>query len=538
MPRILLTALFILLLCFPAKAELAQEKLAQEKLVVDWQLYQNSPEFFTGATAESFLLVLNLTLADSDDEPYLYAPFAINSEQHLAETAPADEAYLPTAVTVRVSPSALVFFPPGTLKYDPFSDAKLPVYHSRVSLIVPLPADYLNQSLSVLIEALVCSSKSCSPFRKQIELLLTDASLQLEPLPGQIKNNLATYKSFAPAEQKNTLFRLPEADVAEHSNLADLANSTDLADLSGSLAALDYTQTFTPQFFNAGLEVSGPVKAIALGLLAGFILNFMPCVLPVVTLKLGTLAGLGGVSGLSGQSMQSDSEYARRIRKRLRTYSLFFSLGVFVWFAALFAIIGLAGMMWGQMFQSEKLLLGLTIILFLMSLSLLGVFRLPLLHVEYGNTNTKSLPRQAFLGGLLSTLMATPCSGPLLGGVLSWAVGEPLPFLALALCSVGLGMAAPFLLLGFKPGLARFLPKPGSWTLALEKTMAFLLMGTVLYLLSMLQAETIIRILGALLLLSLAAWIWGQTVARRLIRGLSVALSAIIAALALNIAFM
>jgi thiol:disulfide interchange protein DsbD len=342
-------------------------------------------------------------------------------------------------------------------------------------------------------------------------------------LPASLSKNLEDYLPFTPPEEKTSSFLLP-----------------------GTTPVLPagYAETFQPRFFKAGLEVYGLGQAVLLGLLAGFILNFMPCVLPVVTLKLGTLAGLGGLKSLGAQNINDKSGYHRQTRRRLRTYGLFFSLGVLVWFAALFAIIGFAGMLWGQFFQSDKLILFLAMILFLLALSLLNVFRLPLLHVEYENVDPKlqknhkaapgKLPRQAFFGGLLATLMATPCSGPLLGGVLSWAVGEPLPFLALALGSVGLGMASPFLLLGLKPGLARFLPQPGAWNVALERIMAFLLLGTVLYLLSMLPADKLVQILYALLLLGIAAWLWGRrTLFRRPGAVLATAASALLAALAL-----
>ncbi|MDR2826210.1 MAG: thioredoxin family protein, partial [Deltaproteobacteria bacterium] len=345
----------------------------------------------------------------------------------------------------------------------------------------------------------LCSAISCTPVKTQIEFTPADLSANSELLPDKLQKTLADYQ------------------------IAPLAGQKASPATSPGISPADYSKTFAPQFFHAGLEVYGLAQAILLGFLAGFILNFMPCVLPVVSLKLGTLAGLGGLKSLSGQP--GNNEQAKRIQGRLRTYSLFFSLGVFIWFAALFAVIGLAGMMWGQFFQSEKVLLAMVIILFLLALSLFGVFHLPLLHVAYENTDPKmesagkpgygSLPRQAFAGGLLATLMATPCSGPLLGGVLSWAVGEPLPFLALALASVGLGMSAPFLLLALKPGLARFFPQPGPWNIILEKITAFLLLGTVLYLLSILQESGLIRILCALLLLSVAAWIWGHKATSR-----------------------
>jgi thiol:disulfide interchange protein DsbD len=522
----------ILLALFIPQFYCAAAACAQDGLTFAWRFYQLSSAVAPEApiagriSAETTVLVLDLLPAE---EHYLYAPFAGNNRAS-AEGKPEEaELYLPVKVTLlgaeeQPLPDAQVFFPPGVLKYDAFAGAELPVYPEGVSLLVPLPASRLEQKLFAAVESVLCSSNSCLLFKKTFELAPpAEAGANPEQLPERIRARLAEYRPYDPIERESAL--LPSADTAY-------------------VQPEDYAAMFTPRFFNAGLEVYGLGQAVLLGFLAGFILNFMPCVLPVVTLKLGVLAGLGGLKSLSGHGSSEN-----RARKRLRTYGLFFSLGVFAWFAALFAVIGLAGMMWGQFFQSETLLLSMAVILFLLSLSLLGVFRLPLLHVAYENSDpgsekskksfaSGSLRQQAFAGGLLATLMATPCSGPLLGGVLSWAVGEPLPFLALALGSVGAGMAAPFLLLGLKPDLARFFPRPGGWNLVLERIMAFLLLGTVIYLLSILPAEKLVRILYSLLLLSIAAWLWGRkTSGGRAGLTPGILASALLAAFALYFAF-
>jgi thiol:disulfide interchange protein DsbD len=523
----------ILLALFIPQCYCAATACAQDKLTLAWRFYQLSAAVAPEAPiagrigADSKVLVLDLLPAE---DHYLYAPFAGNNRVFSGETPEeAGELYLPVKVVLlgaeeQPLPDVPVFFPPGVLKYDALTGAELPVYPEGVTLLVPVPASRLEQKLFAAVDSVICSSNSCLLFKKTFELTpLSEASANLEPLPEQITAKLAEYRPYNPDERESALFPSPDAPY---------------------VLPEDYAAMFTPRFFNAGLEVYGLGQAVLLGFLAGFILNFMPCVLPVVTLKLGVLAGLGGLKSLSGRGGNET-----RARKRLRTYGLFFSLGVFTWFAALFAVIGLAGMMWGQFFQSETLLLSMAVILFLLSLSLLGVFRLPLLHVAYENSDpgleksgkpafSGSLRQQAFAGGLLATLMATPCSGPLLGGVLSWAVGEPLPFLALALGSVGAGMAAPFLLLGLKPDLARFFPQPGRWNLVLERIMAFLLLGTVIYLLSILQAEKLVRILYSLLLLSIAAWLWGRkTPAGRAASAPGILASALLAAFALYFAF-
>ena len=99
-------------------------------------------------------------------------------------------------------------------------------------------------------------------------------------------------------------------------------------------------------------------------------------------------------------------------------------------------------MIWGQLYQQQSLLLGLVMLVFLMGLSMLGVFTLPVIDLKAG-ANSKNPRLQPYLTGLVSTFLATPCSGPLLGGVLGWAFTQPLLVLMVVFWAVGLGMALP-----------------------------------------------------------------------------------------------
>lgn len=553
-PLSLLCLLILLALALAAPARAALPGVlsgsGSGKVSLDWKLYfapaSALPESMLLSPAQYDRLNGQLLLALSIEpapEHYLYAPFAAPGSARPGNSGPdedlADLIRPPSVLLLdergQPLPKIQVFYPPGKSKYDPLSEAELPVYDSAPLLILPLPWQSLERRLTLDVEALVCSTVSCTPFREQLDVGLNRDSW-IAGLPELGGAYLADYRPLPPTQGDNDA--LP--DMALPGEQPSLKTPSQEKAGAGLLPPEYYSLIFHPTFHQEGLEVSGLGRAILLGLLAGFILNFMPCVLPVVTLKLGALAGLGGLGSLTERS-----ESARRSRRRFRTYSLFFSLGVLAWFAALFAVIGFAGLMWGQLFQSQYLVLGLAILLFLLALSLLGVFRLPLLTTTYGQPggqsgNAKhSLPQQAFVGGLLATLLATPCSGPLLGGVLGWAVGQPLFFLGLTLLSVGLGMASPFILLSLFPGLARFLPKPGPWSRVLERLMAFLLLGTVLYLLSMLPQEKLILTLCALLLLALAAWLWGaRNGSRRLLGNFSLTLGALgLAALACYLAF-
>ena len=183
-------------------------------------------------------------------------------------------------------------------------------------------------------------------------------------------------------------------------------------------------------------------------------------------------------------------------------------------------------MAWGEMFQSATLAIVVSVVLFALSLSLFGVFHLPVidLKISTGRGHTR---RGAFLTGILTTLLATPCSGPFLGGVLAWTLLQPLPVIMTVFASIGLGMAAPYGILALWPRLIRFLPRPGAWMQALEKGMAFLLAGTCLYFLALLPPQRILPTLTAWWATAVGAYLYGrgahlsQTPAKRWTMGMA-----------------
>lgn len=457
------------------------------------------PDKYPGWLAENPLWLV-ITISPNIPESYFYAPFAAGlSKEELAGTA---DAVLPTSLEIVGDngdpvPGVRFYFPPGTLKEDPFSGLRLPVYTREITVLAQIPPLLLGQTLQLKTNALICTDVSCIPLRKAYTLDLGKSALSTEPLEPSLALTLMDYQT-AP-------FGLEESSTGSIVT-ANPSFAVETSSQHGDSRFESYLGRVTPLYYAESLEVTNIWRAVLLGLLAGLILNFMPCVLPVISLKLGTLVGLGGWS-----SLESDSEMARRNRRKFRLYGFCFTLGVFVWFGMLFGVIGFADLMWGQFFQSQPLILGLTLLLFVMSLSMFGLVRIPLLNVQIDGK--AALPYQAFFGGLLATLLATPCSGPLLGGVLGWAVNQSILYLGITLLAVAVGMSSPFILMTISPGLAKYLPKPGPWARTLETVMGFVLMATVLYLLSMLPEAKLFIILAALLVLAFAAWLWGRPVA-------------------------
>ncbi|MDL2285465.1 hypothetical protein LJB93_01830 [Desulfovibrio sp. OttesenSCG-928-F07] len=447
-------------------------------------------------------LWLAIKITPNLDNGYYYAPFALeqnNSQINQNNTAVLPTSFELTNVQTEVIPNIAFYYPPGKLKADIFSGLELAVYNEQATFYASFPASLIGQELQLKVSALICTPSSCTPFRKNFNINLTAADIK--PFAQLHKNDgtLASYRATPYLNLQDDI--IESAGTSKEAATPHTNAQPQEQQIFGDFA--EYLTAVTPAFYQNKLEVGSIGAAILLGFAAGLILNFMPCVLPVISLKIGTLLGLGGWSGIKGKS-----NAALKARKRFRLYAACFSLGIFVWFALLFGAIGFAGIMWGQFFQNQTLILALTLLLFVMALALFGMVKLPVLHAEI-NKNT-SLPLQAFFGGLLATLLATPCSGPLLGGVLGWAVTQSLPNLGITLASVATGMASPFLLMALKPSIAERLPKPGPWNKKLEIVMGFVLLGTVIYLLSMLPAHKQIATISACLILAFCAWLWGQ----------------------------
>ncbi|MDR2055132.1 MAG: thioredoxin family protein [Desulfovibrio sp.] len=367
-----------------------------------------------------------------------------------------------------------VFYPPGAMQRDYYdADATVFVYEGTTTFFVDLPSGKAGMPYTLDISLLLCSAENCLPVSQRHDGFVPDSPQAVESASwcGQ-------WRGIAPARQH----------LAAHDEPASREN--------GNSGERNLALQLTPNYSDASLEVSGLGKALLVGLLAGLLLNAMPCVLPVLVLKVGHFLMVPGGGGKDGL-------------RRLREHNLCFVAGVMTLFTALALILGLANLMWGQLYQNQTILLILLVIVFLLGLSMLGVFTLPVIDFQCAAKMRK--PRlQFYVTGILSTFLATPCSGPLLGGVLGWAFAQTLPVLVIVLWSVGLGMSLPYLLLCVRPDMVRILPKPGAWMLLFERVAGFLLLGTTLYLLSILPADEHLRVLCVLLLAAFCAWLWGR----------------------------
>ncbi|ABP62050.1 thioredoxin family protein [Enterobacter sp. 638] len=249
------------------------------------------------------------------------------------------------------------------------------------------------------------------------------------------------------------------------------------------------------------------LTAILAAFLGGVILNFMPCVFPVISLK-----------ALGIMRHQGDTASAR-------TEGLGFLAGVIFTMMALAAVLlalraGGTAVGWGFQLQSPLVISILALIILGAALNLLGVFEVGLSLQRAGEI---SLGRGAFvrsaLTGALAIIVATPCSAPFMAGAIGYALVQP-PAVSLAIfLSLALGFAAPFTLVSLFPAIARRLPRPGAWMDFLKKGLAFPMLGAFAWLVWVLAQQAGTAALAALLacavIVSFAAWLYGIAQRRR-----------------------
>jgi thiol:disulfide interchange protein len=269
-------------------------------------------------------------------------------------------------------------------------------------------------------------------------------------------------------------------------------------------------QITTPSIVSAARPppVRGIFTFLLFGFLGGMILNLMPCVLPVISLK---------IFGFIQQAGQS--------RQKILRSGIAFTVGIFAWFIALaLLLIALKAtgrdVTWGGFqFTNAYFVLVLSVIVLVFALNLFGVFEISLPQsMTRGllSTTERKDDLGSFFQGVFATVLATPCTAPFLGTALGFAFSQsPVVILAMFV-AIAAGMSAPYFLLSAQPAWLRFLPRPGPWMTHMKQFMGFLLLATLLFLLYVLGAQRGLE--GAiwascfLLVISVACWMKGAFV--------------------------
>jgi thiol:disulfide interchange protein len=223
----------------------------------------------------------------------------------------------------------------------------------------------------------------------------------------------------------------------------------------------------------------------------------MPCVLPVIGLKVLSFA-----------------EQAGQSRMQVLALNLWYSLGVLVVFWVLAGMAVFLNLAWGEQFQAIWFNVLMTGVVFAMGLSFLGVWEIPVPGFATTDKASDLADSEGALGaffkGILTTVLSTPCSGPLLGAVFSYLVTqEPIVSFLVFTC-IGLGMASPYILVGLEPSLIRFIPKPGEWMNTFKHVMGFVMMGAAVLLFASVAKDYRIATLTFLVGLSASCWLIGK----------------------------
>jgi thiol:disulfide interchange protein DsbD len=260
----------------------------------------------------------------------------------------------------------------------------------------------------------------------------------------------------------------------------------------------------------ASIVAPGP-RSLALMLwfafVGGLILNIMPCVLPVIALK---------ILGFVNQSRETPGG--------VRKLGIVYGVGVLVSFwamAGLVIAVKAAGQRasWGMQFGNPVFIVLLTTLVLLVALNLFGVFEVTLgggVMNSAGRLTTQHGSAGAFFNGVLATVLATPCTAPFLGAALGFAFAQPPPVILLIFSAVGVGLALPYVLLSWHPGWLRFLPKPGAWMERFKIAMGFPMLATALWLFTLAAGHyrDVFWFGVFLVIVALAAWLYGEFVQR------------------------
>jgi len=250
------------------------------------------------------------------------------------------------------------------------------------------------------------------------------------------------------------------------------------------------------------VDGSGLLWAVLFALAGGLLLNLMPCVFPVLAIKALSFAKLGG-----------------HAQRTVRAQSLAYCAGVvltFVLLAGGLLALRAAGLQagWGFQFQSPVFVTAMAALLFVIGLNLSGVFGFGSGFASAGDT-LASRPglSGSFFTGALAVVVATPCTAPFMGGALAFALTAPAVQTVAVFVAMGVGLAMPYALLAFVPGLARRMPRPGPWMDRLKQGLAFPMYAAAAWLVWVLSqqsgADGVLMVLVVLLLLALAGWLLG-----------------------------
>ena len=451
----------------------------------------------------TFVLDSDRTAYEAGAPARVAALVTIEHGWHVNSHKPSFEYLIPTVLDLTLPagwPQETVKYPAAKMKTFSFEPKPLAVYDGDVVMLaavqVPKGVRKGTYPVSASLRYQACNDTQCLP------PVTAEARIELTVGPGgQPRHG----ELFALGNDGGAA-AAPEAPTAE---TAAPETETPLAKPAGGLGVM-----------------------LLLALLGGLILNAMPCVLPVLSLK---------VFGLVRSAGHGRAEV---VRGALATSAGILSSFLALALVAVVAHQAGAAVGWGVQFQHPGFVAFLAVVVVLFCLNLWGLFEIPLPQrlARLGGigVNGASGPREGiaghFFSGLFATLMATPCSAPFLGTAIGFALAQPAPVVFAIFAALGIGMALPYLLIAAAPGVARLLPRPGAWMETVRGVMGFLLAAAAVWLFYVLSSQVAPEQLAAIQLgllgIALFTWIQHRVANGRALRGMAGA--GVIAAIAIT----
>lgn len=345
--------------------------------------------------------------------------------------------------------------------------------------------------IKVKFRGMVCNATGCQPPK----------SLDLEAEFAGYKSNLIVdEKSFANDTTQSTM---PEETDSSPEATAALEPSGS-SETAAAMAKLYSPETKIKYEKLDGTSGVGTFRAALFGaFVGGMLLNLMPCVFPVLGLKV-----LGFV------------EQAGNDPKKIKMHGIAFAAGLIfsMWClaGAILAIKAIWGqeVNWGQQMGNPYFVGAIVILLFVLGLNLAGVFEMGLFMTGVGGGERKEGYSGSFVSGIITTLIATPCSGPFLGAAMGYTLAQPAAIAMFLFTIFGIGIAVPYLVLSFVPSLINLLPRPGAWMETFKKLMAFTLFAAAAFFVKSFGNQTGVDGLSwyllALCVIALAAFFYGK----------------------------
>lgn len=448
----------------------------------------------------SFVLSADYTSYEAGKPARVAALVTIEAGWHVNAHKPTFEYLLPTVLTLKLPagwPPEQTQYPAAEMKTFSFEKVPLAVYAGDVVIVaqtqVPAGTKPGTYPVEAALRYQACNDSQCLP-----------------PVTAQAKVDITVGPDGQP----------------QNSKLFTGAAAGGSGSALGGQAGKSVNAVAVPATAS-GTGAAGLGLMLFLALLGGLVLNVMPCVLPVLSLK---------IFGLVRSAAHGRAEVTRgALATAAGMLASFWALAL----AAIGARAAGAAVGWGVQFQRPGFVAFLAVVVVLFCLNLWGLFEihLPGALADLAGSGPREGVAGHFASGLFATLMATPCSAPFLGTAISFALAQTGVVIFAMFTALGLGMALPYLLVAAAPGIARLLPKPGAWMETVRGVMGFLLAGSAVWLFYVLSSQVSAEHLAEIQigLLGVALFTWMQHRLARGKAGRGIAIAGLVAAVAVTL---